>query len=297
MALACHFVYPPPAMANNLRFFAAAATVIALTAAGCSSRTSAATQTTPAAFDPAKSDAKAVQIVDQMVAALGGYDKWVAVKQIRFEFKYTNGGQLQRWFKHSWDKWNGRHRFEQIDMPTLAKAEKEGDPKLIRSLVVMYDLFNRDSGYAAYGGQELSSAEKKQRIGEAYKRWLDDAYRLSFPYKLKDPGVVLKYEEEVTPIEDKICKPKCHIIKVSFVDGVGTDTYYIGVNAESNMPELMQKKTPAGRLGFAFKDWVDVGGLKFAGKLQNLGVESEIFGFANIQIGEPDDSLYIPAVR
>lgn len=284
-------------MVKTLRSLSALACAAAVAATGCSKRTSAATQTTPAAFDATKSDPKAVAAVDKMMTALGGYAKWDAVKQIRFELKYKNGGKVQRWFKHSWDKWNGRHRFEHVDMTTLAQAEKEGDPGMIRSLVVMYNLFDRDSGYATYGGQQLASAEKQKRIGEAYDRWLEDAYKLAFPYKLKDPGVVLKYEQEVAPINETVCTPKCHIIEIKFVDGVGTDTYYIGINTSTNMPELMQKKTPAGRLGFGLGGWTDVGGLKFATKLQNLGVEGEIFEFSNIAIGEPDDTLYIPAVR
>ena len=137
MASAFQFVYPAAPMLNNLRSFAAVACIAALAAACGPGRTSAATQPTPAAFDPGKSDPKAVEIVDKMLAKLGGYPAWESAKQIRFEFKYKNGGQLQRWFKHSWDKWNGRHRFEHVDMATLAEAEKEGDPSLVRSLVVM----------------------------------------------------------------------------------------------------------------------------------------------------------------
>jgi hypothetical protein len=284
-------------MVKKLRSFAALACAAAVAATGCSKRTSAATQTTPKAFEPAKSDPKAVAAIDKMMTALGGYPAWDGAKQIRFELKYKNDGQVQRWFKHSWDKWNGRHRFEHVDMATLAEAEKEGDPSMVRSLVVMYDLFNRGSGYATYGGQELGSDEKKKRIGEAYDRWLEDSYKLAFPYKLKDPGVILKYEQEITPIGETICAPKCHIIEIKFVDGVGTDTYYVGINSNSNMPELMQKKTPAGRLGFGLGGWTDVGGLKFATKLQNLGVEGEIFEFSNIEVGEPEDTLYIPTVR
>lgn len=284
-------------MLKNLRAFAAVTGLALVAAAGCSSRTTAATQTTPAAFDPAKSQPKAVQIVDGMIAKLGGYPAWEAIKQIRFELKYQNNGQLQGWFKHSWDKWNGRHRLEHIDMATLREAEKEGDPGRIRSLVVMYDLFDRDRGYATYGKDELPSSEKKKRIGDAFNRWKEDTYKLAFLYKLKDPGVVLTYEQEITPIEDRLCKPNCHIIKVTFSDGVGDDTYFVAINGQTSMPELMQKKVGEGRLGFEFDGWIEAGGLKFPAKLQNLGVKGEIFEFSNIQVGEPEDSLYIPTVK
>jgi hypothetical protein len=286
-------------MLKNLRPFAAVAGLSLLVAAGCgSSRTTAATQSTVAAFDPAKSDPKAVAIADKMIAKLGGYPAWDATRQIQFDLKYYNGGQLQSWFKHAWDKWNGRHRFEHVDMNTLREAEREGDPGRVRSLVVMYDLFNRDRGFARYGNDELPSAEKKKRVEEAFKRWQDDAYKLAFLFKLKDPGVILGYDTLVTPIEDRLCKPNCDILTVKFADGVGTDTYYVGVNTETSMPELMQKQVgDQGRLGFEYKGWVEAGGLKFPAKLENLGVAGEIFEFSNVKIGEPDDSLYIPAVR
>jgi hypothetical protein len=284
-------------MLKNLRPFAAAAALAWIATAGCSSRTTAATQTTPKAFNPAQSDAKAVQIVDAMIAKLGGYPAWDAAKQIRFEVKYQNGGELKSWFKHSWDRWNGRHRMEQIDMPTLQEAEREGDPSRVKSLVAMYDLFNQGRGYATYGGQELPSDEKKKRIAASYERWKEDSYKLAFLYKLKDPGVVLKYDQEVVPINDKLCKPNCHIIKVSFSDGVGTDTYFVGINSESSLPELMQKQIGEARLGFGYGGWTDVAGLKLPTKLENLGVAGEIFEFTNIEVGSPDDALYIPAVR
>ena len=285
-------------MLKNLRPFAAFAGLSLLAAAGCSSRTSAATQTTPAAFDATKSEAKAVTIVDKMLTTLGGHATWDAAKQVRFELKYKNAGQLKGWYKHAWDKWNGRHRFEHVDMATLAQSEKEGDPSLLRSLVVMYNLFDKNSGYAKYGKDELPASEKKKRVGEAYERWREDSYKLAFVYKLKDPGVVLKYDQEVTPIEDRLCKPNCHIIEVTFSDGVGTDKYFVGINSQTNMPELMQKQMgDTGRLGFSLDGWTDVGGLKFATKLENLGVKGEIFEFSNVTIDDPDDTLYIPTVR
>ncbi len=263
---------------------------------GCSSRTSAATQTTPAAFAPEKSDAKAIELVDQMVAKLGGAPAWDAVKQIQFELRYMLNGEQKGWFIHSWDRWNGRHRLELVDLTTVALAEKEGNNSLIRSLIVMYNLFERNRGTVTYGGQEAPSDTKKKRIAEAYQRWKDDSYKLAFLFKLKDPGVVLKHAGQVKD-QSGVCLPACDVIEVSFSDGVGTDTYFVNINETSGMPEVWQKAVSGGRLGYKLEEWTTVDGLKFPTKLQNLGVEGEVFLFSNIKIGEPEDRLYIPTIH
>jgi hypothetical protein len=268
-----------------------------LAAAGCGEkRTSAATQTTPAAFNPASSDAEAVAAVDKMLTALGGHATWDAAKQIQFEQRYMLDGKLQGIFRHAWDKWNGRHRFEHVDMSTVAKAEAEGNPGLVRSLVVMYDLFNRDKGHVTYGGQVQPSDVRTQRIGEAYERWKEDVYKVTFPYKLKDPGVVLKLRDQVMD-QSGTCKKGCQVVEVQFADGVGTDTYEVWIDSETSMPAVMRKKMEGGWLGFGFQSWTETGGLKFAEKLQNLGVDGEVFQYGGIEVGEPDDSLYIPTVH
>lgn len=295
MAWRCQFVYRAPVMLNDFNRVAAVILVLAA-ASGCGpGRTAAATQTTPAAFDPAASDAKAVALVDKMMTALGGYQTWVDAKQIRFDLSYSLDGQLKGMFKHAWDKWNGRHRFEHIDMSTIAKAQAEGNPGLVRSLVVMYDLFDRDKGFVTYGGKQVSANDRKVRIADAYQRWKDDTYKIAFPYKLKDPGVVLKY---VSAIKDQngTCLDGCDVVGVTFSDGVGKDSYEVWISQKTMLPEVMRKKMDQGWLGFAFKGWTEAGGLKFAGQLVNLGVK-EVFAFSNIQVGEPDDSLYIPTVH
>jgi hypothetical protein len=115
-------------------------------------------------------------------------------------------------------------------------------------------------------------------------------------YKLKDPGVVLKHDGEVKNVLEKYCAPSCDLIKITFEPAVGKDTYYISINTATRMPEIIEKTVDGGRLGFALLDWVDVAGMKFPSKLQNLGME-EVFQIENIKVGEPDDALYIPTTK
>lgn len=267
-------------------------------AAGCAGRTSAATQPTPAAFDAKASDPAAVKIVDQMVAALGGAKAWDGVKQIQWTQKVFHGDKLQSWVTHSWDRWNGRHRAELTVVASYEKAMAEGKPELIQRGVAMYDLFDHGHGTVLYRGQQVSSADEAKWIERAYKAWKDDSYRLAAYYKMENPGVILKSSGQADPVEGH-CEPKCDVIKVTFAPEVGTDTYYLNINTQTHMPEIIAKQmgTGSGRLAYGMSGWVTVSGLKFATEFQNLGLKTEIIRLSDLRIGEPDDTLYIPQVQ
>lgn len=272
----------------------------AVAAAACGSpRTSASTQPTPAAFDPAQSDAKAIEVVDAMLAKVGGIEAWNNAKQITWDVKYIRDGQMTQWLKQAWDKWNGRHRLDEADMKTYEKSmAEEGNPGKTKWVVAMYDLLDHQGkGTAMFGNDRLPTADRDKVVERAFISWQSESYRLAIHYKLKDPGVKLTADGQVKDVMDKYCRPSCDIIKVTFDPAVGEDTYYISINTETKMPEIYEKVMEQGRIGFAMLDWVDVGGLKFATKYQNVGLEGEVFQLENIAVSEPNDSLYIPAVR
>lgn len=262
----------------------------------CGGRTSPATQPTPKAFDPAKSDAEAVAAVDRMSTTIGGVAAWEKLKQLRWDQKYVFDGEMQGWFRHAWDRWNGRHRFEEINLASVKSAEAEGRPEDIQATVAMYDLFDHDGkGYAQFDGNALDRASRDKVVAKAYDAWRSDIYRLTAIHKLKDPGVVLSLEPKRQPMDGR-CQPSCTVVKVTFVPEVGSDTWYVSINDQSNMPEILEKDVEAGKLGFGLEDWTEAGGLKFPGKFVNLGL-NEVFRIENLQAGDPDDSLYIPQVR
>lgn len=264
-------------------------------------RTTAATQPSPAAFDPAKSDPKAVAAVDAMMNALGGPGAWANVKQVQWDQRYLRDGKLMGWFKHSWDRWNGRHRFEEVNIASLEKAQAEGKDDEVKTTVAMYDLFDHNGkGFATFDGQQLATTDRDRIVEGAYKNWQADTYRLFAPYKAKDPGVVLAMEAPRQP-QNGLCTPGCDVVKVGFAPEVGKDTWYLSINTQSHMPEILERDIPAaggqqaGRLGFALKNWTQAGPLKVPGRLENLGM-SEVFEIGDVKVGEPDDNLYIPNV-
>jgi hypothetical protein len=277
--------------------------LLALSACG-PGRTAAATQPTPANFDPTASDPEALAVVDAMLAELGGAETWAGVKQIQWDDKYTMDGQLKAWVRHSWDIWNGRHRCELADMSTMvAPSEENPSPDPPTFSIAMYDLFDAHStsGHATYGGKAVDSNARQKIKANCYNLWQQQSYQLAGIYKLKDPGVKLEHVGQMKDVATKtgatVCTPACDSIKVTFAPEVGKDTYWVHVNTQSKLPELVEKQVEGGRLTYVLSDWTTVGGLKFAQKHQNAGLPGEVFTMSQIKIGAPDDSLYIPQVR
>jgi hypothetical protein len=276
-----------------LRYSSAVAIALLAAACGGSARTSPATQ--PGAFNAAQSDPKAVALADQMLAKLGGAANWDKVKQIKWEQRYSRDGKLGAIFRHAWDRWNGRHRFEQVDLASMEKAQREGRPEEVRSTIAMYELFDRQGkGAATADGQLVDTASRDKLVANAYKAWQADSYRLAAVYKVKDPGVKLSLKGQRPPVKG-FCNPNCDVLEVTFAPEVGKDVWFINVNTRTRMPELIEKQMPDGKLGFSMTGWTQAGGLRFPTKFENLGA-AEAFEIRDVQVGEPQDDLYIPAV-
>ena len=168
----------------------------------------------------------------------------------------------------------------------------------------MYELFDHEGsgGTATYGGKEVGS-DKRQLIKQnCYALWRQHAYLLVMSHKLKDPGVKLESAGQLKDVNvktgDTVCSPSCDSLKITFDPAVGKDTWWLHVNSSTKMPELIEKKMESGgRLAYVLSDWVTVAGVKLPGKLQNAGLPGEVFSFGGIEIGAPDDDLYIPQVR
>ncbi|HTJ42736.1 MAG TPA: hypothetical protein VL463_11620 [Kofleriaceae bacterium] len=279
-----------------MKRIALAVALSALAAAACGpKRTTAASQPSPAAFDAAKSDPKALATVDAALVALGGYDKWTNLKELRFELKYNANGSLQGWWQHRWDRWNGRHDFIMADPPSLAASG--GDASKVKWLELKYDLFNDDKiPFGTYDGQPLSDENAKKYVSVARDQLATNAYMLVLLYKLKDPGVHLADAGEIEPgtfvgAED-LCKAKCQSVKITFDPEVGTDTWQVDFDEETHLPQMIEKIVPAGRIAFRIKGWVDAGGLKWPTTIANVAIPTETFEFSNIAVGEPTDAYY-----
>ena len=255
-------------------------------------RTSAATQTTPAAFDVSKSDPKAIEIADQVIAASGGEAAWAKAKQIEFSEKIVVDGQEKVNVHHVWDRWNGRHRFEKAD--PVSKAE----------LMVAYEQFGTASFGEIDNHGDIPRAQVGKMKGEAEKRIGIDAFNLLLPFKLKDPGVTLKFVEE-RPDPAAPEKLAYDVIKVTFDQGVGItpgDVYYVVVDKANHLIHhieiVEQGKADDQRIGYKFDGYGDFGGLKLSLKRQNIGYAAEQIEFSDVKVSaDVAEDLFVPPVR
>jgi len=189
---------------------------------------------TPTAFDPSTSDPQAVAIADLLLGALGGQQAWEQTRFVYFAFDVERDSKRVAHRTHLWDRWDGRLRYQ--------SAEKDGAP-----FVVLLNV-NTRAGQAfrlpreaaadgtpvhgSVGAAPIESAAAKPLLDEAYESWINDTYWLLMPYKMKDPGVRLKYAGEKT-----IAGAEYDLVELTFED-VGLtprDRYWAHVNRKTHM--------------------------------------------------------------
>lgn len=120
-------------------------------------------------FNLEASDAEAIAVADEVMEAMGGRAAWDATRYIRWTF-FGRRTLL-------WDKRSGQVR---IDVP--------GD-----SSVYLVNI-NDNTGKVLLKGQDISQTDSIAKYLERGKSiWINDAYWLVMPFKLKDSGVTLKY--------------------------------------------------------------------------------------------------------
>jgi len=118
-------------------------------------------------FNAAGSDARAIEIADQVMRAMGGRENWDHTRFITWRF-------FGRRF-HVWDKHTGNIRVESGNN------------------VVLMNLHTKE-GRAWDNGAEVAHPDTlAKRLDGGYRSWVNDSYWLLMPYKLKDSGVTLKY--------------------------------------------------------------------------------------------------------
>jgi hypothetical protein len=124
-------------------------------------------------FDLEGSDAKAIEIADDVMAALGGRAAWDSTRHLRWRFF---GRRL-----HVWDKQTGDVRIETVDAET-------NEP-----IVILMNLASK-RGKAFRNGRPVTDPDELDALldrGEAL--WINDGYWMFMPYKLKDTGVTLRF--------------------------------------------------------------------------------------------------------
>jgi len=201
-------------------------------------------------FDAAGSDAHAVQLADRTMVAMGGRAAWDAAHIIGWTiFKRT----------HVWDKWTGDYRLE---------ADS--------TLVIMN--INTTKGRVWEKGVEVTDAAKRDEVlHEGLSIWINDAYWLVMPYKLKDSGVTLHDRGEITTEDGR----KADAVELTF-HGVGDtpdNKYVVCIDRETGLVSqwsYFPKATDAEpRFTLPWNGWTAFGGIKLAtgrGKTEVTGI-------------------------
>jgi hypothetical protein len=118
-------------------------------------------------FNAAGSDQKAIEIADEVMKAMGGRENWDATRYFTWKF-------FGRRF-HVWDKQTGDIRVESGNR------------------VVLMNIKTREGRVWEDDIEVTDPDTLADRLDGGYRAWINDAYWLVMPYKLKDSGVTLKY--------------------------------------------------------------------------------------------------------
>lgn len=230
------------------------------------------------------SDPKAAAVADRVMQALGGQAAWDATRYLRFDFAVDRGGKTVMRRAHAWDKWTGRYRVEGKD--------KDG-----RDVVVAMNL-NTKEGAASVAGKALAGEELRKALDTGYAWWVNDAYWLVMPYKMRDPGVVLTLAGREKRGEDAWDK-----VLLTF-EGVGLtpkDRYWVFVNAKTSLVDrwefvLKGEKTPP--VPFDWKGWKAHGRIQLADDRVNPNDGTRIhFPVLDAPASLPDEAFALGAPK
>jgi hypothetical protein len=203
----------------------------------------------PAAAETPASDAQAVAIADQVMEALGGGERWNSLRGLRWSFGSEVKDTVRSTRRHAWDKHTGWHRVQ--------GKNRAGQP------FVTIENLSDGKGMAWVDGVRIEGDSLQKLLTLAKRLWTNDTYWFLMPYKLRDPGVTLKYAGEAKEggmVFDKLA--------LSF-EGVGDtpgDHYWVYVNRANHRVEkweyVLQGSEPPPKT-WTWEGWEEHDGLWF----------------------------------
>ena len=160
-------------------------------------------------FDAAGSDARAVQVADEVMAAMGGRKAWDNTHLISWNF--FGARQL------IWDKWTGNVRVDNL----------KNDQTVLLNV-------NNDKGRVFRNGAEVIEPDSVAKyVKQAKAAWINDSYWLVMPFKLKDSGLTIKHIGEENTQDGKAAD----VLQLTF-KGVGVtpdNKYKVWVDKASHL--------------------------------------------------------------
>jgi hypothetical protein len=195
-------------------------------------------QTNPAApgFDLAGSDPEAIEIADAVMESMGGRQAWDRTRFVTWNFFDAR--------RHFWDRHTGDVRIEWT-------GREDGS-----SYLVLMNLTSKE-GRAWRDGTEATGDALAGLLDQGEAAWINDAYWMFMPYKLKDTGVTLRY---LGPGEMEDGRA-AEVLELTFRDVGRTpqNKYHVYVGAESGLVEQWDYYAEAGdaepRFRIPWSDW------------------------------------------
>ncbi len=158
---------------------------------------------------PVTVDEKASKLADATLLAMGGQEKYDKLQYLSWTF--FGSRQLV------WDKWNSRVR---INSPR-------------DTTIYLLDMKTMKGKISKKGKEITDPVELSKGLERAKGIWINDSYWLVMPFKLKDPGVNLKYIGTDTTKVGAIAE----VLELTF-EGVGNtpdNKYEVYIDKKDNL--------------------------------------------------------------
>jgi hypothetical protein len=202
----------------------------------------------PARAEMPDSDPRAIQVADQVMKALGGRERWDALPGLRWTFQTATGDTLRPPRRHTWDKHAGLHRVE--------GQGREGPYVIVHHM-------DGSAGQAWMNGTPIEGDSLTRLMKRAMSLWINDTYWMLMPYKLRDPGVHLKYDGEAREGHEVYDRLALSFENVGDTPG---DRYWVYVNRRNHRVEkwayVLQGTSPPPQV-WTWEGWEEHGGLWF----------------------------------
>lgn len=207
----------------------------------------------PPAPTMGKADALSAAVVQQLTDAMGGQKTWDNLPYFRFDFVAVRDGKEIARFRHWWDKRLGRCRVE-------------GPDDKGRIVTAIFSLKDRKGRSYTDGIIDSDSTNIANILKMGYERWVNDTYWVIMPFKLRDPGTILKHAR-TERTEDGV---EYDVLELSFEAGVGltpSDRYWLYVNRKTHLIDkweyvLTGQKPPP--QPSSWEGWTTVGPIKIS---------------------------------
>lgn len=232
-------------------------------------------QEAAASFD----DPEVARIHDRMMSVIAPDGGWERARYLEFEWAVV-GGTARR---HHWDRWEGAARVE---------APVDG-----QRMVAIFNTSNPAGGRVWLDGEELTGEDAEERLQQAYRNHINDAYWLLMPFKWDDPGVSARYLGEEVDGDGR----EWEVVELAFDDGTGLtpqNRYHAFVNPETGRMELWHyySTADADPSPSHWTDWRRVGPIELAENRRPEGVDADPrIHFPHLRVEtEPPEGAFDP---